>query len=285
MNSSETIFRATTLQLEPAFGKQEAQSLSFLLLEHLYSLTRTEILSGKEIDDDKKRDTLKAYITRLNQSEPLQYILGRTEFYGLPFDVNPSVLIPRPETEELVHLILSEHKNTNPLSILDIGTGSGCIAISLKKNLPHALVTALDVSEAALRTAKKNAVLNQAEIDFIQKDILTSTTEIPKTSIIVSNPPYVTNAEKVLMHENVLGHEPSLALFVEDHDPLIFYRTITEKAREFLLPNGKLYFEINEQFGKETAALLMAAGFVNVKIMKDLHDKDRMVCGKKNVMV
>ncbi len=281
MESSEALFHRTVSQLEQLYGKNEAQSLTFLLIEDVYRISRAEILAGKNISTDEDATRYQQYLNRLIQQEPLQYILGHTEFYGLPFKVNPSVLIPRQETEELVHLILAENKHIRPLSILDIGTGSGCIPVSLKKNIPTANVMAIDISEAALATAKNNALLNEAEVIFIQQDIL-SGSAIPATDIIVSNPPYVTQKEKSLMQENVLAHEPHLALFVEDHDPLLFYRTITQKAKQFLLPNGKLYFEINEQFGQETADLLIEAGFVNVKILKDLHDKDRIVRGEKS---
>ncbi len=281
MISSTGLYRQTAQKLEKVYGTREAQSLSFLLLENLYGLTRAELLAGKTIAAEEKTHLLESYIERLNRSEPIQYILGETEFYGYRFMVTPSVLIPRPETEELVHLILSENKHLRPLSILDIGTGSGCIAITLKKSLPGATVYALDVSKAALDTAEKNATMNEAKVEFIESDILSPEQEIPQTTIIVSNPPYVTQAEKPLMHENVLAHEPSLALFVEDHDPLLFYRTITDIAKKYLLPKGKLYFEINEQFGKETAALLTNAGFDKVAVLKDLRGKDRMVRGEK----
>lgn len=282
MDKAEEVYRHTVSKLETVYGKGEAQSLSFLLLEHLYALSRTDILSGKPIANSTGREALlEQYIGRLNESEPIQYILGETEFYGYRFEVNPSVLIPRPETEELVHLILAENKDEPSLSILDIGTGSGCIAISLKKELANASVSALDVSEKALTTAKKNADLNNAEIFFIQKDILSPSNELPRTSIVVSNPPYVTKSEKALMKQNVLAHEPSLALFVEDHDPLIFYRTIAQKAKHSLFPEGKIYFEINEQFGNETAAMLEETGFRNIRIIQDLQGKDRMIRAQK----
>jgi release factor glutamine methyltransferase len=280
MSGADKFFRQSVEKLEKAYGKQEAQSLSFLLLENLFSLSRSEILTGKKINEEKI-SLLNNYTERLLKFEPIQYILGSTEFYGYSFEVNPSVLIPRPETEELVHLIISENKKKSPLSILDIGTGSGCIAISLKKELPQALVYAVDISEEALVTAKKNAVLNNVEISFLHKDILLPETIIPETNILVSNPPYVMQGEKKLMKANVLEHEPHLALFVEENNPLIFYKAIAEKAKKSLLPGGKIYFEINEQFGKETAEVLTKAGFKEVRILKDLHDKDRMVSGEK----
>ncbi len=281
VNSSE-LFKNTTQRLEKAYDKQEAQSLSFLLFENLFSLSRTQLLSGKEIKNPEQIPTLENYLERLLKFEPLQYILGSTEFYGNLFEVNSSVLIPRPETEELVRLIILENKNTSPLSILDIGTGSGCIAISLKKELPHAQVYAADISKEALITAKKNALLNKVTIEFIELDILSESTILPEVTVIVSNPPYVTHAEKIQMHENVLAHEPHLALFADDHNPLIFYKAIVKKATNYLQTKGKLYFEINEQFGKETADLLLQASFTEVIILKDLNEKNRMVRGEKS---
>jgi release factor glutamine methyltransferase len=281
MLSADKLFRQTSGMLEKAYGKQEAQSLSFLLLENLFTLSRSEILIGKETETSEKIFLLNHYIERLNNFEPVQYILGSTEFYGYPFEVNPSVLIPRPETEELVRLIISENRKKSTLSIIDIGTGSGCIAITLKKELPQALLYAVDISEQALATAQKNAVLNNAEVAFLHKDILSPETTIPETNIVVSNPPYVIHTEKKLMNANVLKHEPHLALFVEESNPLLFYKAIAEKARKYLLPGGRIYFEINEQFGKKTAEILTQTGFKEVRIIKDLHDKDRMVRGEK----
>ncbi len=281
MSGADKLFRQSYERLEKTYGKQEAQSLSFLLLENLFSLSRSEILTGKEIKNVEEIPLLNSYLERLLRFEPIQYILGSTEFYGYPFGVNPSVLIPRPETEELVQLIISENKKKSPLSILDIGTGSGCIAITLKKELPQALVYAMDISVDALDTARKNAALNNVAISFLHNDILSSETIIPETTIIVSNPPYVMLGEKQLMKANVLEHEPHLALFVEENNPLIFYKAIAEKAKKYLLQGGRIYFEINEQFGKETAEVLAEAGFKQVRILKDLHDKDRMVSGEK----
>ncbi len=281
MQSSAALFKQCINELEEYYGKQEAQSLAFLLLDNLFSLSRTEILADKKTDQSNKTVLLKKYLDRLNKSEPIQYIIGSTEFYGRMFEVNPAVLIPRPETEELIQLIVSENTNNVSLSVLDIGTGSGCIAVSLKKELPLMNVYALDISSKALETAKKNAEQNKAEITFLEEDILLTETNIPETNLIVSNPPYVMHSEKKQMRENVLSYEPHLALFADNDNPLIFYKAITEKAKKRLLPKGKLYFEINEQFGKETSELLTQAGFVEVKIIKDLNGKDRIVRGEK----
>ena len=243
------------------------------------------------IKDDfvlKYENALKA----LKNHEPIQYIIGQTEFYGLPFYVNENTLIPRPETEELVELILSNTTANNHLelvevnnqfNILDIGTGTGCIAISLAKQLPNANVSAIDVSAKALEMANKNAQLNQVDINFIENDILkicnSELDSATKFDIIVSNPPYVRQLEKQQMQDNVLNHEPHLALFVEDENPLIFYRAITQFATKNLKPNGELYFEINEYLGKEMMALLEAFGFKNIQLKQDLFGKDRMICG------
>ena len=279
--SSAELFRSCSKQLEGIYGAQEAGAISFLLLENLFSLSRTEILADKKLEIEEKKERLSHSIDRLRHNEPIQYILGQTEFYGLPILVNPSVLIPRQETEELVQLIISEHENKKNSSILDIGTGSGCIAIALKKALPQSAVYAMDVSEQVLSMAKKNAELNKVEIQFLEKNILLPETTLPETTIIVSNPPYVLQSEKKEMKENVLAHEPHLALFVEDSDPLLFYRTIVEKAKKYLLKDGSLYFEINEQFGKETIKLLTDTGFTEVRSWKDLNRKDRMIRAKK----
>ncbi len=280
-NSSALVFRQYSEKLESVYGSQEARSIAFLLLENVFSLSRSEILSDKKIALTENVTILDSYVERLLNEEPIQYILGRTEFYGHQFEVNSSVLIPRQETEELVHLIISEHKKKHPISILDIGTGSGCIAIALKKAFPEASVYAIDVSEKALATAKRNALLNKVEINFIENDILLTDAVIPETTIVVSNPPYVLHSEKKLMGNNVLEHEPHLALFADEDNPLVFYKVITEKAKRYLLPKGELYFEINEQFGKKTVELLVQSGFREVQLLKDLNEKDRIVKGVK----
>jgi release factor glutamine methyltransferase len=216
----------------------------------------------------------------LKKEKPIQYILGETEFYGLPFLVNENTLIPRPETEELVEWILEstkyEEQNTK-LNVLDIGTGSGCIAISLAKNLPSAQVSAIDVSEKALATAHKNAKINKVDVNFILKNILETESLDEKYDVIVSNPPYVRNLEKEEIKPNVLEYEPHLALFVEDNDALLFYRKIAALAKKNLSENGKLYFEINQYLGKETVRLLEGMDFKNVILKKDVYGNDRMI--------
>ena len=280
-------------QLDAIYAKEEVQTFFFMLTEYYNAVKRIDLALNTDltIEDDcvlKYKSALKA----LKNHEPIQYIIGQTEFYGLPFYVNENTLIPRPETEELVELILlktnANHKldhvgSDNKFNILDIGTGTGCIAISLAKQLPNANVSAIDVSAKALEMANKNAQLNQVNINFIENDILkiydSKLDSETKFDIIVSNPPYVRQLEKQQMQDNVLNHEPHLALFVEDENPLIFYRAITQFATKNLKPNGELYFEINEYLGKEMMALLEEFGFKNIKLKQDLFGKDRMICG------
>ena len=226
---------------------------------------------------------LKIILKRLQKEEPIQYILGKTEFYGLPFLVDKNTLIPRPETEELVEWILSEIQKIQggnqktPLAILDIGTGTGCIPITLAKNTVNTVITAIDISAAALRVAKKNAVLNSVPINFIMQDIL-KTTQLPqKYNLIVSNPPYVRELEKVEISANVLENEPHLALFVANKNPLVFYDKIADLAKQQLNENGMLFFEINQYLGKETVKMLEEKGFQNIQLKKDLSGNDRML--------
>jgi release factor glutamine methyltransferase len=232
---------------------------------------------------EKQIENWNAILAKLQQEIPIQYILGKTHFYGLDFEVDENVLIPRQETEELVEWIITNQQTNKPTNqqILDIGTGSGCIAISLAKNLPAAKVSAIDVSEHALSVAKKNADLNQVDVTFIHQNIL-ETEDLQATfDIIVSNPPYVRNLEKAEIKKNVLEHEPHLALFVEDHDALIFYRKIAELAQKNLKENGQLYFEINQYLGKEMVDLLELMGFVEVALRKDIYCNDRMIMATK----
>jgi release factor glutamine methyltransferase len=229
--------------------------------------------------------SLEAALTRLKQHEPLQYVLGEAWFYDLPFYVNSSVLIPRPETEELVYLILSGIRHStfdiqySKLKILDIGTGSGCIPVVLKKNIPDAEVHAIDISPDALTTAKQNAERNETAVDFIQADILDPNLKLPVTGfdVIVSNPPYITNEEKAGMHPNVLSREPHLALFVSNGDPLQFYKTIAAFASRNLIKGGKLYVEINAQFGHEVKRCFESYGFSQVTVIRDMQGKERIV--------
>ena len=273
------------LELSYLYDEQEIDSFFYIILEYLHGLKRIDLALNPEIVMDgihiKQWKNITSY---LKIQKPIQYILGETEFYGLRFEVDENTLIPRPETEELVKLILSNNqitKSPNPLKILDIGTGSGCIAVSLAKNLPNAEVFAIDVSEKALAVAQENAEINDVNVTFLLKNILETEDLEQQFDIIVSNPPYVRNLEKAEIKANVLKYEPHLALFVEDADALLFYRKITELAMKNLNSDGKLYFEINQYLGKETVELVESFGFKNVKLIKDIYDNDRMIFAEK----
>ncbi len=271
-----------TASLKGIYPSEEIQSFFNILSEEYLKLSRLEIALNpqKEISENAAEKFQKA-ILRLKNQEPLQYIIGETEFYGLPFKVNKHTLIPRPETEELVDWILSEKTLNTQYSllntILDIGTGSGCIAISLAKNLSNSKVSAMDFSEEALKIAKENAVINKVEVDFIQMDILNTKTLPKQYDIIVSNPPYVRELEKKQMQQNVLRYEPDSALYVSNDDPLLFYRTISRLAKNHLNPHGKLFFEINEYLADELTELLKFEGFQSIEIKKDIFGKNRMI--------
>ncbi len=264
------------------YNDRERQSIGMLYLEERYKLSRTDILTDRIVDFDP--EDLRDFLDRINRYEPVQYILGKTYFYGLPFCVSSSVLIPRPETEELVHLILKDFQGKKIVlapAILDIGTGSGCIAISLASNLPQASITAFDVSESALEIAVANAVLNNCKIDFRLHDISKHISFEGVFDLIVSNPPYVEVSEQEQMQRNVLDYEPELALYAPEYDSLFFYRKILEFSRKHLIHHGFVYFEINERFGVEMQRLLQEFAFDEIRIQKDLSGRDRFVTGRK----
>lgn len=274
------IFTSTLL---PYYDIMEVESFFFMILKDVKNITRVDLALQPALvltpDESLKAFTI---LNDLQTYRPIQYILGSTSFYGLLFQVNENVLVPRPETEELVDWIIDENRDKPHLQILDIGTGSGCIAISLAKNLKEAQVTAIDVSVKALEIARQNALYNKAGINFIQADILKTENLMPDLSlslfdIIVSNPPYVRHLEKTSISRNVLDFEPHLALFVEDNDALLFYRKIAQLALQNLKPNGKLYFEINQYLGQEMVNLLASLGFVAITLKKDIYGNDRMI--------
>ena len=268
----------TREQLQDLFTDNEIRSFYLLMSEKITGLSRTELLTNKNtFFSIEQRNKLDFFIGKLKKSEPIQYILGETEFYGLNFIVNPSVLIPRPETEELVEWIEKENIDMHDLKILDIGTGSGCIALSLKNIFREAEVSAFDVSKKALETAAENAKLNKLSVSFKQVDIFDIKDIEDKWDIIVSNPPYIPKSEKAGIQSNVLDYEPHLALFVPDEDPLIFYREIAYFALRQLNPQGKLYFEIHRDKGKDCVKMLEDAGFKNVEMRKDMFGNNRMV--------
>ena len=275
------------ITLKKLYPTSEIDTFLFLLLEEYLNFKRIDIVlkSNFEISsEDLIR--LKSSTKLLEQEIPIQYILGKTEFYGFPFILNEHVLIPRPETEELVNTVLNKVSKLEPLhqiekekklKILDIGTGSGCIPISLKKNLPFAEITAIDISNEALTIAKKNASLNKVDINLIQQDILKTTELDDMYDIIVSNPPYVRASEIKEIKNNVLKNEPHIALFVEDNNPLIFYAKITELAKNYLTKNGVLFFEINQYLGKETVELIKLKGFNKIQLKQDIFGHDRII--------
>jgi release factor glutamine methyltransferase len=275
--------------------EQEIESFFFILTEYLHNLKRVDVALNPNFElldaDVKKWDSI---LVQLQQEKPIQYITGKTWFYGLQFEVNENTLIPRPETEELIKWILDSQKvkdKSQKVEVLDIGTGSGCIPIAIKANLPKANISAIDVSQQALEVAKRNADLNKVTINFIKVNILevedlsqltSSIIHHPSSyNIIVSNPPYVRNLEKIEIKKNVLDYEPHLALFVADKEPLLFYRKIAQLALKSLVPNGLLFFEINQYLGKETIELLENLGFKNIELKKDMYGNDRMIRCKK----
>lgn len=276
--------------LKNLYSEEEIHSIVLIVLEFILQKSKTEIrlLQAENYSlVQEEEDRLYMILEELQRSKPLQYILGETEFYGCLIKVTEAVLIPRPETEELVDWIIEDIKNSKgqstltthvsqPITLLDIGTGSGCIAIALAKNSNHSNLHALDVSQKALEIARKNAVINQVELFFHEKDILKEELDtLPMFDIIVSNPPYITLPEKKLMEKNVVDYEPHLALFVDE--PLVFYKRISELALKKLKEGGKLFFEINQYYGKETVAMLEKLGYQGIELRQDIHGNDRMI--------
>ncbi|WP_297869680.1 peptide chain release factor N(5)-glutamine methyltransferase [uncultured Flavobacterium sp.] len=261
--------------------EQEIESFFFILTEYLHNIKRVDVALNPNFElSDAAIEKWNTILADLQKEKPIQYITGETWFYGLRFEVNENTLIPRPETEELVEWIIESQKSkvkSQKFDILDIGTGTGCIPISLKANLPQANVSAIDVSEKALEVAKRNAASNKLEINFILTNILEAKDLNQYFDVIVSNPPYVRNLEKQEIKKNVLDYEPHLALFVEDTDALLFYRKIAQLALKNLSPNGLLFFEINQYLGKETVELLENLGFKNIELKKDIYGNDRMI--------
>lgn len=281
--------------LKTIYPITEIDSFFFLLLEEYLGFRRVDIVLKSDFKITQETlNLLQSATKQLEQEVPLQYVIGKTEFYGLPFVVNKHVLIPRPETEELVAWVVSESSRfktfntstkqtteTKQLKILDIGTGSGCIPISLKKQLPFAKISAIDISKEALGVAKKNAVLNNVDIHFILQDILKTVALDQHYDIIISNPPYVRELEKKELKNNVLKNEPHVALFVENDNPLIFYAKIAELAKNYLNKNGLLFFEINQYLGTETIDLVNKKGLKNIQLKKDMFGNDRIIVASK----
>lgn len=271
--NSKKLFSELILQLNLDEPAGEISQMILMLMEHEFGLPPFKLLTGTDVKWNSEAQSRWAdYIDRLNRHEPVQYILGEADFFGRKFRVNPSVLIPRPETEELVHYA----KQFNPQRILDIGTGSGCIAISLQLET-KAMVVATDVSDDALVLANKNAKQLNANVEFHKHNVLTNEFPFGDLDLIVSNPPYIPMREKNAMKLNVLNYEPHVALFVENDDPLIFYKAIAEKSRKTLVAGGSVVVEINENYGDDVAAVFLNAGYKSVMVHKDIMKKDRMV--------
>ncbi|SMG27962.1 release factor glutamine methyltransferase [Marivirga sericea] len=280
--NSKHLFENIKITIGQFEEEAEAEAIAFLIVEDLFQISRMDVLVEKELEvSGQTQEYLNSILDQLKNGKPIQHILGKVEFYGRQFLVNPNVLIPRRETEELVHLILENNPDLSEELIIDIGTGSGIIPITIAKERKHCEVYGVDISSAALATAKRNAMLNHANVNFIQLDILEETLELPKANIWVSNPPYVMEKEKAEMKAKVFEHEPSSALFVPDHNALVFYERIAQLAFENLLEDGELYFEINEQFGKEIKFLMEEKGFRDVEIKKDMQGKERFLLGKR----
>lgn len=283
MTSAKNLFRFLTDELSQAYDRAETQAIVYRLLEDVLHVSRTDVLLDKSLP--LVQPDWRALLNRLKRHEPIQYVLGETGFYGRTFHVTPATLIPRPETEELVRLVIQEIQYSplsilnSPLSILDIGTGSGCIAITLALGLPQAQVWAWDVSLEALEVARQNAQRLGATVHFEEVDVLKPTSETGDSpyTVLVSNPPYVTHAEATGMHSNVLDYEPHLALFVPDADPLLFYRAIAALGNRCLVPGGAVFVEINRALGNETASVFLERGYSSVAVVNDLSGNPRFV--------
>ncbi|MDP4267387.1 MAG: peptide chain release factor N(5)-glutamine methyltransferase [Bacteroidota bacterium] len=284
-NQISTLIKYYREKLSNIYDINEVNAIIYIVFEDLLGLNKTDILKDPEhrINESDLIRINKAF-KRIAVYEPVQYVLGKTYFCDLTFIVNNNVLIPRPETEELVRIIINDHKDDlYPSDIIDIGTGSGCIAVSLKKYLSASKTTAIDVSETALEIAKKNAEINNTEVEFICTDILNNpkNNKLETFDVIVSNPPYVLQSEKLLMNKNVTDFEPSLALYVSDENPLIYYKAIIEFSTLHLKKGGNIYLEINENKSEEIKIMLLNSGYKDIKILKDIHDKNRFISAKK----
>ena len=274
MANSKKLFDELANSVRLNESRDEIHSIIYLLLKDKFGLSKTDIMTGREIEP-VRLDSFMEILDRINRKEPIQYILGKAEFYERQFVVNSSVLIPRQETELLVRSIINDRVSAP--TILDIGTGTGCIAITLALEVPSSQVYAIDISDDALTVAKQNAQNLKAKVHFYKSDIFKDEIATPRFDVIVSNPPYITEAEKNAMKSNVLDFEPHVALFVTDEDPLIFYRTIAKKGRSLLKPGGKVFVEINERFGSNISDLFRSEAYTDIQILEDLDGKDRIV--------
>ena len=276
-----------SLSLQPLYPESEAQAIAALVVEHLLDLDSLQrMMDAQQLVPPEAEEALLPLQTRLLAHEPVQYVLGTAYFADMDLAVTPATLIPRPETEEVLRVITQEQHGRRGLRVLDVGTGSGCLALALARALPEAAVLAVDISAEALAVARRNAARYAPAVTFEQVDILQS---LPASlaagtlDVLVSNPPYVRESERAQMRENVLAWEPATALFVPDEDPLLFYRRLAEIGGELLRPGGCLYLEINEALGPETAALLEQHGFADVRVLPDMFGKPRVVRGTKEM--
>lgn len=259
----------------------EVESIAMMIMEHLFAIDKTDVIMDRSLKlKGETRKKISSYLERLNEHEPVQYILGEAHFYGRKFKVNNHVLIPRGETEELVELILDDHKGKR-FRLMDIGTGSGCIPITIACERKEARCFAMDIDPRAIKLARQNADLHDVRIEFLLMDILKEPIPVDQLDIVVSNPPYIPEHEKGFMEKNVLNYEPGKALFVADEDPTLFYSRIAELAQPVLRNSGKIYFEIHEEQGDKVKSILEEHGFTNVEIFTDLHGKPRMARGVK----
>jgi len=279
LNEARTVL---TKELKNVYDSDELRNIIELVIEHITNMSRAEQVKNKvPYLTCTQLENLDAITERLKKNEPVQHVLGEAWFAGMKFKVNKNVLIPRPETEELVDWIVKESKNSKVKSqiIIDIGTGSGCIPITIKKKLPEANVSAIDVCSEALFTATENAIQLNADVDFLLLDFLDEEkwNELGQYDIIVSNPPYVKQSEINTMHERVKEFEPHLALFVPDNDALLFYKKLAAFSKRHLNPTGSLFVEINESLGEQVVNLFQSAGFANIELRKDMQGKDRMI--------
>jgi release factor glutamine methyltransferase len=280
MPTIEETLKSLTRQLEALYEEPEARTMAEWVLQHFLQTGRMGLLQRRQEPlPVGLSEQVQQCLERLLRQEPLQYVLGEASFYGRDFKVTPAVLIPRPETEELVQRIITAYKRHSGVKLLDIGTGSGCIPTTLAAELPSSQVWGLDVSEEALAVARANAAALQQQVTWLHQDILQEVPALAPQSLdaVVSNPPYVLEEEKGLMRENVLAFEPHLALFVPNKDPLLFYRRIAKVAQGLLKSSGRLFFEINERYAPQTMALLQELGYQDINVYQDLRGKDRMV--------
>jgi release factor glutamine methyltransferase len=268
-------------ELKDIYPKSETDALSRIVIETVTGITRPgQFYRMQQEVTSAATEKILEICKELKTGKPLQYILGETTFYNCRIKLNNETLIPRPETEELADLVIKENKDFTG-TVLDLGTGSGCIAVALAANLPFADVQGVDISEKALTAAKENAIINNVKVRFVKDDILNPVSRFP-AGIIVSNPPYIRESEKLFMNKNVVDFEPHSALFVPDDDPLKYYRAIIKAAEDILMPGGKIYFEINETLGDPIYKLLESFRYTGIKIIQDINGRDRIVKGKKN---